>query len=215
MAWAWARVRSVHCDHSAVRMDLGPCPPQEATGPAADNPRRRAGLATGSAEIPELSSRYPGTETFCAGTATAERVVTALDGAWLAHIAAHGTFRADNPLFSSITLDDGPLTVHDFERLRQAPHWLVLPSCDSGVTAAVGADELLGLASSLIPLGAAGIVASVVLVNDVAAVSTMLVVHDALRSGATLPESLLAARTATRGDLMAQATAHSFVALGA
>jgi tetratricopeptide (TPR) repeat protein len=173
------------------------------------------GLVTGGAEIPQLSSRYPGAVVFSRGTATAERVLSALDGAWLAHIAAHGTFRAENPLFSSIKLDDGPLTVHDFERLRQAPHWLVLSSCDSGVTAAVGADELLGLVSSLIPLGTAGIVASVVPVNDVAAVPTMLALHDALRSGATLPESLLAARTATRDDLMAQATAHSFVALGA
>jgi CHAT domain-containing protein len=173
------------------------------------------GLATGSAEIPELSSRYPDAVAFSKGTATAERVLSALDGAWLAHIAAHGTFRAENPLFSSITLDDGPLTVHDFERLRQAPYWLVLSSCDSGVTAAVGADELLGLVSSLVPLGAAGIVASVVPVNDVAAVPTMLALHDTLRSGATLPESLLAARKATSDDLMAQATAHSFVALGA
>jgi CHAT domain-containing protein len=173
------------------------------------------GLVTGGAEIPELNSRYPDAVVFSKGSATAERVLSALDGAWLAHIAAHGTFRAENPLFSSITLDDGPLTVHDFERLRQAPHWLVLSSCESGVTAPVGADELLGLVSSLVPLGAAGIVASVVPVNDVAAVPTMLAFHDALRSGATLPESLLVARTATRDDLIAQATAHSFSALGA
>src|SRR5262249_4416958 len=100
-------------------------------------------------------------------------------------------------------------------RLRQAPHWLVLSSCDSGVTAAVGADELLGLASSLVPLGAAGIVASVVPVNDDAPVPPMLALHGAPGSGATLPQSLLAARTATGDDLIAQATAHSFAALGA
>jgi tetratricopeptide (TPR) repeat protein len=173
------------------------------------------GLVTGEAEIPRLRSRYPGAAVFSRGGATAERVLHALDGAWLAHIAAHGTFRAENPLFSSITLDDGPLTVHDFERLRQAPHWLVLSSCDSGVSAPVGADELLGLASSLVPLGAAGIVASVVPVNDAAAVPVMLALHDALLSGATLPGSLLAARRATRDDLMAHAAAHSFTALGA
>ena len=54
----------------------------------------------------------------------ARRVLGALDGAPLAHIAAHGTFRADSPLFSSLRMDDGPLTVHDFERLGRAP---VLP----------------------------------------------------------------------------------------
>ena len=75
------------------------------------------------------------------GSATAADVLAALDGAWLAHIAAHGTFRADNPMFSSILLDDGPLTVHDFERLGRTPYRLVLSSCDSGVVATVGTDE--------------------------------------------------------------------------
>ena len=55
------------------------------------------------------------------GSATAANVLAALDDAWLAHIAAHGTFRADNPMFSSLLLDDGPLTVHDFERLGRKP----------------------------------------------------------------------------------------------
>jgi tetratricopeptide (TPR) repeat protein len=173
------------------------------------------GLATKGAEVASLRSRYPEAVLLGQGSATADRVLTALDGAWLAHIAAHGTFRADNPMFSSILLDDGPLTVHDFERLGRAPYRLVLSSCDSGVAAAVGADELLGLVSSLVPLGAAGIVASIVPVNDFAAVPLMLALHDALQRGATLPEALLAVRKATGDDPLAEATAHSFMALGA
>ena len=103
----------------------------------------------------------------------------------------------------------------DFERLGRAPYQLVLSSCDSGTAAAVGADELLGLVSSLIPLGAAGILASIVPVNDQAVVPLMLALHDSLRTGATLPEALRAARKATGGDPLAEATAHSFLALGA
>jgi CHAT domain-containing protein len=184
-------------------------------------PQRRVALVVGprlttkGAEVASLRSRYPEAVMLGQGSATADRVLTALDGAWLAHIAAHGTFRADNPLFSSILLDDGPLIVHDFERLGRAPYRLVLSSCDSGVAAAVGADELLGLVSSLVPLGAAGIVASLVPVNDLAAVPLMLALHDGLQRGATLPEALLTARQATSGDPLAEATAHSFMALGA
>jgi CHAT domain-containing protein len=172
-------------------------------------------LATGGAEVDQLHDRYPGAVLLGRGSATAGDVLRALDGAWLAHIAAHGTFRADNPLFSSIQLDDGPLTVHDFERLNRAPYRLVLAGCDSGVAAAVGADELLGLVSSLVPLGAAGIVASIVQVNDLAAVPLMMALHDALQKEVPLAEALLAARQATAGDPLAEATAHSFLALGA
>ncbi len=53
-------------------------------------------------------------------------------------------------------MHDGPLTVYDFEQLNRAPYRLVLSSCDSGVLAPAGADELLGLVSSLLPLGTAG-----------------------------------------------------------
>ncbi len=184
------------------------------------SPRRTAlvvgpGLATQGGEVAPLRERYPGAVMLGRGSATAERVLGALDGAWLAHIAAHGSFRADNPMFSSILLDDGPLTVHDFERLGRAPHWLVLAGCDSGVAAPVGADELLGLVSSLVPLGAAGIVASILPVNDRAVVPLMLALHDALRRGAPLAEALLAARRAAGDDPSAEATAHSFMALGA
>ena len=184
------------------------------------SPRRVAlvvgpGLATMGAEVAPLRSRYPEAVVHGHGSATADHVLSALDGAWLAHIAAHSTFRADNPMFSSILLDDGPLTVHDFERLGRAPYQMVLAGCDSGVAAPVGADELLGLVSSLGPLGAAGIVASVVPVNDVAAVPLMLALHDALQRGATLPEALQAARQAADDDPLARATANSFLALGA
>ena len=57
--------------------------------------------------------------------------------------------------------------------------------------------------------------ASIVPVNDLALVPVMLALHDALRRGATLPEALLAARRAVGDDPQAEATAHSFMALGA
>ena len=197
-ALTWARARRKRPPaHRRVALVVGP------------------GLVTEGAEVAQLHSQYPESVMLGHGSATAEHVLGALDGAWLAHIAAHGTFRADNPMFSSLRLDDGPLTVHDFERLARAPYWLVLSSCDSGVAAPVGADELLGLVSSLVPLGATGIVASVVPVNDEAAVPVMLALHDALQGGATMAEALLAARKAVSDDPLAHATAHSFLALGA
>jgi tetratricopeptide (TPR) repeat protein len=171
-------------------------------------------LGTGGAEVPQLARRYRGATVLGRGTATAERVLTALDGAWLAHVAAHGSFRSDSPLFSALRLDDGPLTVHDFERLGRAPYRLVLSSCESGVGQPVGADELLGLITGLVPLGAAGILASVVPVNDPAAVPLMLRLHAELDAGADLPTALARARAVSGTDPVATATALSFIALG-
>jgi CHAT domain-containing protein len=171
-------------------------------------------LATGDAEIRHLVAQYPDAAVLSDGGATAERVMAAMDGAWLVHMAAHGTFRGDSPLFSAIELDDGPLTVYDLERLKQAPYRVVLSSCSSAVGVAVGADELLGLVSALISLGSAGVVASVVPVNDPATVPLMTALHEHLRAGSDLAHALTLARHAVGADPVARATAYSFIALG-
>ena len=90
-----------------------------------------------------------------------------------------------------------------------------MSSCDSGVAAAAGADELLGLVSSLLPLGTAGIIAAITPVNDEAVVPVMVDLHQCLRAGKTLAESLLGVRSRSAGDPIREATATSLVALGA
>jgi tetratricopeptide (TPR) repeat protein len=175
---------------------------------------RGPGLITDGAEVPLIGDLYDDVTMLSDGQATAERVLSAIDGAWLAHIAAHGRFRADSPLFSSLHLHDGPLTVYDFEQLQRAPYRLVLSSCDSGVLAPVGADELLGLVSSLLPLGTAGIIAGVVPLNDHAIVPLMVNLHHHLRAGQSLAESLCRVRRDATNPIQ-QATAVSLVALGA
>jgi hypothetical protein len=182
--------------------------------------RRRVALVGGpglhgtATEIAKIAQDYPDAVVLGDGRATAERTLAALDGAWTAHVAAHGVFRADNPLFSSLRLDDGPLTVYDLGRLRRAPYRLVLSSCDSGVAAHVGADELLGMVSALVPLGTVNLLASVVPVNDAATAPFMMAFHDHLRTGADFAEALCAAQPSGVDDPVAAATALSFVALG-
>ena len=123
-------------------------------------------------------------------------------------------FRAESPLFSSLLLDDGPLTVYDLGRLRRAPLRLVLSSCESGLAVRVGADELLGMVSALVPLGTASLLASVVPVNDLATVAFMVAFHDGVSAGSSFADALLAAQQRAGDDPVAVATAFSFVALG-
>jgi CHAT domain-containing protein len=186
------------------------CPPDETRVVLVGGPR----LSTGATEVRCLAQQYPHAVVLAEGTASADRVMSAMDGAWLVHIAAHGTFRADSPLFSAIELDDGPLTVYDLERLRRAPYRVVLSSCNSAVGTPAGADELLGLVSALISLGSAGVVASVVPVNDPATVPLMLALHGHLRAASPLPEALALARRSVAADPLARSTAESFLAFG-
>jgi tetratricopeptide (TPR) repeat protein len=176
---------------------------------------RGPGLASNGAEVPELAKLYDDVTVLEDSAATADKVLAALDGAWLAHIAAHGIFRGDSPLFSSLRMHDGPLTVYDFERLDSAPYRLVLPSCDSGVLAPAGANELLGLVSSLLPLGTAGILAAITPLNDEAVVPLMVDVHRHLGAGRTLAESLYQVRRGLTDDPVRRATATSLITLGA
>jgi hypothetical protein len=176
---------------------------------------RGPGLASNGAEVPLIAPLYDDVTTLEASAATADKVLSALDGAWLAHIAAHGTFRADSPLFSSLQLYDGPLTVYDFERLNRAPYRLVLSSCDSGVTAPVGQNELLGLVSSLMPLGTAGIMAAIVPLNDQAVIPLMVDLHRHLKAGQTLAQAAYQVRQDLPADPVLQATAASLLTLGA
>src|SRR3984957_12243657 len=176
---------------------------------------RGPGLVTGGAEVPAVADLYDDATVLGGAQATAARVLSALDGAWLGHIAAHGSFRADSPLFSALHMHDGPLTVYDFEQLQRAPYRLILSSCDSGVLAPAGADELLGLVSSLLPLGTAGIIAGVVPLNDEAIVPVMTDLHRHLRAGQSLAESMYSVRQDIDGDLVQRAAAMSLLALGA
>ena len=170
-------------------------------------------LSTGATEVRRLAERYPDAVVLADGEATSERVLAAMDGAWLVHVAAHGTFRSDSPLLSALELDDGPLTVYDLEGLARAPHRVVLSSCNSAVGAPSGADELLGVVNALMALGSAGVVASVVPVDDPGTVPFMLALHQMLPE-VPLGQALARARRSVRDDPAARIAAGSFIALG-
>lgn len=173
-------------------------------------------LAHAAPEVVALARGYPGARRATGRTATAARVLALLDGAGVAHIAAHGRFRADNPLFSSLELADGPLMVYDLERLERAPGLLVLSACDSGLSAVRPGDELEGLAAALLALGTRTLIASVAPVPDDRTRTLMLAFHRRVRAGASPAAALAAtqAEVASEGPA-ARAAAASFACFGA
>jgi tetratricopeptide (TPR) repeat protein len=187
-----------------------------------DEGRRHVALVTGpnlttrEAEVSSLSRLHQRAKVLSSAEATASAALEVIEGARLAHIAAHGVFRGDAPLFSALLLADGPLTVHDLRQLERPPTSFVLSACDSGGAAPIGPFEALGLVASLLGMGTASVLASVVPVNDQACLSVMADVHRvAGRDEGTVAEGWLAARRAAAGDDLASATAASFTAWGA
>ncbi|MEU6405154.1 CHAT domain-containing protein [Streptomyces sp. NPDC046985] len=214
----WALLPSLRDRVLSVSPSAGSWLRARETAPPPDSRQvlvRGPGLATGGAEVPRLADRYAAPTVLEGGDAHVARVLRELDGAALAHLAAHGTFRADSPLFSSLAMADGPLIVHDFERLDRSPYRIVLSCCDTARFASVGADELLGLVTALLPLGTAGVVACSAPVNDEAVVPLMLALHKGLGAGLSLAEALRDARSALPGDAAHRATGWAFSAFGA
>jgi len=179
------------------------------------------GVPEGAAEVADLRRLYPSALVLTGRDATVDAVAAALDGADLAHIAAHGRFRADQPLLSALRLGDGPLTVYDLERLTSAPRLIVLASCSAGLSEIRPGDELMGLAAALLAQGTAAVLAPLLPVPDRATRPVVLAVHRALRDGVPPPAALAAAAVPgadhadSGGHQLDPLTAAAFLCLGA
>jgi CHAT domain-containing protein len=141
------------------------------------------GLPDAEAEIRALAELYPDAKPLQGADASAAAVAESWDGARLAHLAAHGRFRTDNPLFSNLELADGPLTVYDLESLGRAPRVLILSACEGALSGIHPGDELMGVASALLALGSKTLIASVAPVGDEDTKTLMTQLHRGLDQG--------------------------------
>ncbi|MDQ3973497.1 MAG: CHAT domain-containing protein, partial [Actinomycetota bacterium] len=173
--WARTRRRAVRAERGTVLV----------AGP---------GLPGAEAEIEALRRRHDQPTVLVPPASTVGAVAAALDHAEFAHLACHARLRVDNPIFSTLVLSDGPLTVHELDLRGVAPRRLVLAACDSGADVSYAENEMLGFVSALFARGAGGLIASVVTVPDLDAVRLMCLLHEHLRGGATLADALHAAR---------------------
>lgn len=212
---------------TALGRELGAVPtvaPSARSWLTAGSQRRRGGeallvagpdLRGAATEVEMLASRYPASSVLQSEHATVQRTLERLPDVDVVHLAAHGRFRSDNPLFSSLRLADGHLTAYELEQLPAVPHLWVLPSCDAAAVTTVGGDAVLGLSTVLLRLGASTIVAPAVEVPDEATTEVMVDLHERLIDddppAAALIEVLQAAAERSRTSL---AAASSLVVIG-
>jgi tetratricopeptide (TPR) repeat protein len=173
----------------------GPAPPA-AGGPAAVGGAAvpvfvaGPGLRHAVPEVSEIAALYPGCRAMAGAAATVDATLRALDGAPLAHLAAHGYHDGENVLFSRLDLADGPLMAYDIERLSVPPRQVVLSACDVGRTIVRPGDEILGFTAALLHIGTPTVISSVCRVADDSALGVMTAYHRALSAGARPAEAL-------------------------
>jgi len=118
--------------------------------------------------------------------------------AHLWHFTGHAELRSDNPFYSYLMLEDGPLFAADF-RLKQCRVNLVtLAACRSGEQIAMPGDEATGLVRSLLEMGARNVVAGLWPVFDKSTALWMNSFYSRYFNGSDILDAHHAASMATR-----------------
>jgi CHAT domain-containing protein len=132
-------------------------------------------------EVRAVASVLPESEVFLGPAATTQVLRERGARSRFVHIATHGWFRRDNPMFSSIGLGDAPLNLFDLYQLNLPCELVTLSGCGTGLNMVVGGDELLGLVRGLLYAGAQGVLVTLWDVNDRSTAEFMKLFYEALK----------------------------------
>ncbi len=141
-------------------------------------------------EIHDVSTIVPSPAVFTGEAANFATFYRNSQNKDLIHLACHGQFRPDNPMFSSLHLADGWITVQDICAQKLTAGLVTLSACETGLSEIFAGDEILGLARGFLSAGAASIVVSLWTVNDVATARLMKSFYTHLQRTASVAASL-------------------------
>ena len=117
-------------------------------------------------EVEALAHILPDASLFIGDDATEDVLRTHGPRSKTVHIATHGYFRQDNPMFSSIRLGTSRLSLYDMAHLKLPVEMVVLSGCATGLNIVTPGDELMGLVRGLLQAGAQSLVLSLWDVHD-------------------------------------------------
>ncbi|QQS39744.1 MAG: CHAT domain-containing protein [Acidobacteriota bacterium] len=134
-------------------------------------------------EIDAVAGMFESPELLTGDSATFENYRSKAGKHDLLHIACHGKFRPDNPMFSSLHLADGFITVRDICAQELKAGLVTLSACETGLSSLYPGNEILGLARGFLTAGASNLVLSLWTVSDAATVDLMKGFYSHLLSG--------------------------------
>lgn len=128
--------------------------------------------------------------------ATKSVLMTSAESSQILHLAAHGDFRADNPLFSGLALADGWLSTLDIFGLRLQASLATLSACQTGRSVIGGGDELLGLMRAFLAAGVPSLLLTLWTVEDRSTAKLMAAFYKSLKQGRSRAGALRMAQRA-------------------
>jgi CHAT domain-containing protein/tetratricopeptide (TPR) repeat protein len=151
-------------------------------------------------EVQSVAAQLPNARLLLGEEATAEMFRSKAPAARYLHVATHGVFRRDNPLFSSIRLGNSHLSLFDLYQLRLSAEMVTLSGCSTGLHSIEGGDELIGLVRGFLCAGAHSAVVSLWDVNDSTTACLMGAFYGEIRKGLNKAEALRSAMRSLRND---------------
>jgi len=137
-----------------------------------------------------VADAMPGSKLFLGTEATEERLRTFGSQSRYIHIATHGYFRQDNPMFSSIRLGNSLVSLFDLYQLEFNAELVTLSGCGTGMNVVIGGDELIGLVRGLLYAGAQTLMVSLWEVHDQSTAEFMRDFYGAYRESANKAQAL-------------------------
>ncbi len=131
-------------------------------------------------EIEAVAATLSDSNVLLGSEATEHALRTYGPSSGLIHIASHGHFREDNPMFSSIKLADSYLNLLDLYRMNLPVDLLTLSGCVTGLNSVAEGDEILGLTRGLLYAGARSLLLSLWEVDDRSTSEFMKVFYESL-----------------------------------
>jgi CHAT domain-containing protein/tetratricopeptide (TPR) repeat protein len=150
-------------------------------------------------EVRAVAAVLPGSQVFMGAMATDEVLREYGAESRFVHIATHGYFRQDNPMFSSISLGNTHLSLFDLYQLNLPCELITLSGCGTGLNVVVGGDELLGLVRGLLYAGTQGVLVTLWDVNDQSTAEFMEHFYRALQVNPNKAHAVQSAMAELRG----------------
>lgn len=144
-------------------------------------------------EVQALSSILPDAKLFVGDQATEQALRENGASSRTIHIATHGYFRQDNPMFSSIRLGGSYLSLYDLYHLKLTADLVVLSGCATGLNVVRPGDEQIGLVRGLLRAGAQSLVLSLWDVHDRSTREFMVSFYTKMQQGLSKPLAMQAA----------------------